>query len=180
MGDRWGTGSPPEDAYSRVTDPEIYRPLHGIAEAVLEDLVRRFDVVREEVAGPGRSVRLTPAAEGAAALTVEFTDFPGLRVHLGRESGSGAPVPMCGCDACDETVEDCRESLLRLMAALTAGTFGERLVRDAEGWWHESWTEADGRSANRTRLFSDEDVEALRRALPGGELTWRPWTPRPA
>jgi hypothetical protein len=44
MGNRWGPAGPPDEAYSRVTDPQRYAPLHAIARDVLDDLQRRFDV----------------------------------------------------------------------------------------------------------------------------------------
>jgi hypothetical protein len=48
MGRKWGVESPPEEAYSRVTNPERFRPLHGSAERLLGRLEATFDVEREE------------------------------------------------------------------------------------------------------------------------------------
>jgi hypothetical protein len=75
MGDRWGIDDPPPEAYSRVTNPERFAPLHRFAERLLDSLETDFDVTRaegygldaelEEVArhNPARpTVRLVPNA----------------------------------------------------------------------------------------------------------------------
>jgi hypothetical protein len=111
MGSRWGIEGPPPEAYSRVTNPERFAPLHGSAERLLGSLERDFDVAREEGYGldsefkrdnaASATVRFVPRAADAGALTIAFTSFPGLRVRLGHWFVES--VPSCGCDACDET-----------------------------------------------------------------------------
>ena len=47
-GDRWGIEGPPEEAYSRVTNPERFQPLHAAATELLDRLEREFGVERLE------------------------------------------------------------------------------------------------------------------------------------
>ncbi len=54
-------------------------------------------------------MRLVPANPAAAPLTLIFTAFPGPEVRMGR--GDWMHLPGCGCDACDETVEECAQQL---------------------------------------------------------------------
>jgi Family of unknown function (DUF6226) len=107
-----GVEGPPEEAYSRVTNPERFRPLHGFAERLLGRLEATFDAEREEAydlddelgryaAKP--TVRLAPRSTDGGSLTIVFTSFPGLLVRL--RHWVVEPVPGCGCDACDETAE---------------------------------------------------------------------------
>ena len=48
-GDRWGIEGPPDEAYSRVTNPERFQPLHAAATELLDRLEREFAVERSEV-----------------------------------------------------------------------------------------------------------------------------------
>ena len=143
MSDRWGLDGPPPEAYSRVTNPERFRPLHGFAERLLRGLETNFDVAREEGSGldpeleannmARPTVRLVPHSSDAGTLTMAFTSFPGLVVRVGH--WFVAPVPFCGCDACGETAEEGQERLEELVAALTGGRFSESIeVRRGEGW----------------------------------------------
>ena len=112
-GDRWGIEGPPEEAYSRVTNPERFQPLHAAATGLLDRLEREFAVERLEghdaddelgrlrLARP--PIRLVPQDPQAAPILVAFTDFPGLHLRFG--SWRTEPFPDCGCDACDETVD---------------------------------------------------------------------------
>jgi hypothetical protein len=180
----WSDG-PPAEAYGRVSDPGRYAPLRAIAHRVLDELENRYAVTRNVFTehdrhgdSPATGVRLTPADPAAAPLAVTFTAFPGLDVRMGRSNNFY--LPSCGCDACDDSVEDCAEELRDAVHALTAGTFGERLVHD-HGWWHEHWyRDAEGGySRSRSRLRRRELAE-LRRTMPGGELAWAPWPTRAA
>ena len=99
--DRWGPEGPPEEAYSRVTNPERFRPLHAAATELL-DRLERHDADDEwsgaTLARP--PIRLVPHDSQAAPIVVAFTDFPGLYLKFG--SWRTEPFPDCGCDACDE------------------------------------------------------------------------------
>ena len=104
---------PPEEAYSRVTNPERFQPLHAAATELLDRLEREFAVERLEghdaddelgkksLARP--AIRLTPHDRKAAPIVVAFSEFPGLHVRFG--SWRTEPFPNCGCDACDETAD---------------------------------------------------------------------------
>ena len=48
-GDRWGSDGPPEEAYSRVTNPGRFQPLHDAATELLDRLEREFAVERLDV-----------------------------------------------------------------------------------------------------------------------------------
>ena len=182
MGDRWD-GAPPEEAYGRVTDPGRYAGLHAVGRDLLDELESRFAVTRETFTESARhgaerapAVRLIPANPAAAPLTLIFTAFPGLEVRMGSDVWMHLPV--CGCDACDETVEESAEQLRDQVEALIAGTFGERLIRK-RGWWHERWYRTAHGAAGGSRVRVDrEQLVALRAAMPDGELRWEPWPER--
>ena len=127
---------PPDEAYSRVTNPERFRPLHDAMLEMLKALETRFDV--ESVEGYGLdeelerfsrqpverpAVTLKPIHPESAPITVVFTDFPGLHIRLGRWFTDS--FPSCGCDACDESAEDESERLTELMDSVTSGGFRE-------------------------------------------------------
>ncbi len=46
---RWGIEGPPDEAYSRVTNPERFQPLHAAATELLDRLEREFAVERLDV-----------------------------------------------------------------------------------------------------------------------------------
>ena len=87
-----GNVDPPDEAYSRVTNPERFRPLHVAMLDMLNALETRFDVERVEGYGlddeledtelkrltlARSSIALKPADPGAAPIVVAFTDFSG-------------------------------------------------------------------------------------------------------
>jgi hypothetical protein len=47
-GHRWGAEGPPREAYSRVTNPERFAPLHDVAAELLDRLELEFDAERTE------------------------------------------------------------------------------------------------------------------------------------
>jgi len=99
---------PLPEAYSRVTNPERFRPLHTLMVELIGRLEATFDV--EHVEGYGLdselervdlarpSVKLVPRDTSAASIAVAFTAFPGLLVRIGRWRIEA--FPSCGCDAC--------------------------------------------------------------------------------
>ena len=101
-----------EAAYSRVANPERFRPLRTAMLEVIDRLENDFDLERTEGYGLDEElergmdlarpdVRLTPKDPDAAPIVVVFSTFPGLRVRFGRWYIE--PFPDCGCDACDES-----------------------------------------------------------------------------
>ena len=134
-GDRWGIEGPPEEAYSRVTNPERFQPLHAAATKLLDRLERAFAVERlegrdvedelgrESLARP--PIRLVPNDPQAAPIVVAFTEFPGLHLRFG--SWRKEPFPNCGCDACDETAEGLIEEMTKMVEAVVSGGFRESI-----------------------------------------------------
>ena len=133
MGDRWGDEGPPDEAYSRVTDAQRFAPLLAVADELVADLRSRYDVVVNEEPGGERGVlsalRLHPVTGQGADLVVVRTDFPGVHLRAGRWTQEA--FPHCGCDACDEQVEDLVEELGDVVADVVAGRFGEELTAGA-------------------------------------------------
>ncbi len=188
-GSRWGPEGPPKEAYSRVTNPERFAPLHDFAINLLANLEAEFDVQRSEgydldpeleagdLARP--SVKLTPRSNDAAPILVVFTDFPAVLVHAGRWHTE--PVPDCGCDACDETAESAIHRLSWLVENVAAGHFREaiKLPRVLGDAWQTKeigqpdsggWSRGSGR-VRRARA---------RKMLEGSrsEYDWKPWPRR--
>lgn len=183
MGDRWGPAGPPDEAYSRVTDPQRYAPLHAIARDVLHDLQRRFDVTAHASSelDPNKTdqapvTTLVPSDPASSPLSVTFTAFPGLIVSFGHSHRE--PIPVCGCDACDETVEDCEELLRDLVETVITGSFGERIVYDSEGVWHQTWRSTKSRSSSGRTRVTAEEARALSEKLGSDDARWAPWPPR--
>ena len=189
-GDRWGIEGPPEEAYSRVTNPERFQPLHAAATELLDRLEREFAVERLE--GPdaddelGRkslarpAIRLTPHA---APIVVAFSEFPGLHVRFG--SWRTEPFPVCGCDACDETADGEIGKMTEMVEAVVSGGYREaiRVPLLLGGGWRESeFRFNDGHSGfsrSRSRVPRSRALE-----MTGGKLNvtieWKPWPLRNA
>lgn len=79
---RW-TGPPPDDSYSRLSNPERFAPLQTIADALIQHLVADY---RVDIARSGSSVSVTPDRADAAPLLLRYRDFPGVEVPGGRPS----------------------------------------------------------------------------------------------
>ena len=174
MSGRWGDEGPPAEAYSRVSDPERFRPLLAATDDVVADLRRRFDVeVSDEPVdgGPQLSAqRFHPATGDGADLVVVRTDFPGVHLRAGR--WTDASFPRCGCDACDEDVDEAIEDLAAFVDDVTAGRFGEELTAGPGRRELHTWR---ARAGGTTYLTPDE-------ARPYGEparYDWAPWPERP-
>lgn len=181
---RWGPEGPPPEAYSRVTNPERFRPLHSFMVGVISRLEADYDVERLDGYGLDDeleradlvrpSIKLLPRDPGAAPIVVAFTAFPGLVVRVGRWHTDR--FPSCGCDACDETADGEAARVTQMVDDVTAGRFREAiwvpLVGDA---WQESefWSPC-GRSSSRTAV----DRSQARQLLAGSDclrFEWRPW-----
>jgi len=127
---------PAPEEYSRVTNPERFRPLHGHALDLLARLEATYDVTRSEAFDslPGLMhpfeharppVMLTPVAPSAAPVAVAFTAFPSLVIRYGR--WHAVPLPSCGCDACGEHAGDQAERLDDVLGKVVAGLFAEEV-----------------------------------------------------
>lgn len=112
--DEWGSEGPPDEAYSRVTRDlaTLYAPLAPAAEDTVRRLIAGARRPRRR-AGPvsraTEAVALVPGDESTPALTVAWTDLPGLTVRLG--DGDTTVIPPCGCDACAESLPHCLDLL---------------------------------------------------------------------
>ena len=83
----WAGKGPPEEAYSRVTEPERFAPLHGWALEAVARLQREYEVMLHEDgvtdADLERSplsrplMKLTQILDSSAPITIAFTEFPG-------------------------------------------------------------------------------------------------------
>lgn len=135
-GRRWRGESPPEEAYRVSTHSERFAPLHAVAEALIEYLLRRYDawsrddpaVVADLMSGRDdivRAVRITPAGDDAAPLTFAFTGYPGVVLHAGLLHDFH--FPSCGCDACDESAAALADELEETVTAVTDGRYRETL-----------------------------------------------------
>ena len=184
----WGVEGPPDDAYSRATELERFRPLHDWALEAVERLQKDYEVTKDEGNGMDTelersplsrpTLKVTPFQDSCAPITIAFTDFPGLGVRFGRWAAES--FPSCGCDACDEMPEEEFERFTQLLSGVVAGRFRESMYLQpgGDGWRSsESWS-ADHREARKTRVPRDE----ASRILDGEEevvLEWMPWQPKP-
>ncbi len=150
----WGKEGPPDEAYSRVTDPERFRPLHGAALRLIERFVAEYDiemtegyelgdlgVSRGSMARP--TIKLSPNDPDCAPVTVVFTDFPGVKVRLGKWKEE--PFPDCGCDACDEDADEEIAYMAELFESVVSGRFLEaiRIPRFGDGLVGSAFSESD-------------------------------------
>ena len=184
----WGVEGPPDAAYSRVTDPERFSPLHDWALEAVARLQKDYEVTLDEGQGMDTelervllsrpTLKVTPFQDSCAPVTIAFIDFPGLAVRLGRWATDR--FPSCGCDACDEMPDGEFERFTELLNDVVAGRFREPMYLQpgGDGWsrW-ELWS-AGHRRSNGTRLSRDKAPQVL-----NGEekiaLVWMPWQPKP-
>ena len=137
-GRRW-PDMPDEASYSVTVHPERFAPIADIAPVLIAALAASYLVTEAEDGselfgnpdGIVASTRLAPEG-GGAPVTIARTGFPGVRVHVGRQAEFA--FPNCGCDACDEDVEEQIESLEQLLDAVLAGRFleGEGVIGSDE------------------------------------------------
>lgn len=136
-GNRWHDG-PPDDSYSIDEHTERFRPLHRIANALIEHLAATHEVTVESgahlianLAEPpaadeiAQAVLLTPRRNGSSSLLFVFTNYPGIQLYAGAFF-SGA-YPICGCNACDEIWQTQAEELERDTLAIVSGGLTERV-----------------------------------------------------
>jgi hypothetical protein len=183
-GARWA-GSPPDDSYSRVSNPERFAPLQTIADALIDHLRAAY---RAEIAAlptpPTASamtklVTVTPERADAAPLLFRFTDFPGVEIRAGVRYR--AAFPACGCDACDETWEYTAHDMEGLVFAVAGGTFSERITILSDGLATvECRIETLGGTGRSGITYGVEPEPGLLGdmarldGLPDGR--WQPWT----
>ncbi|MFD5321628.1 DUF6226 family protein [Streptomyces sp. NPDC127098] len=134
-------------------------------------------VFRDASGADGRVVRLVPARGDGAPLRLTFTDYPGVDVRAGVWGGFAHPG--CGCDACDEGVEELVEELERVVLAVAAGRFQEEYragsdtpVRYRIGVAQDGDYRAGASSAEGVSPARLAEGRRRLRVLPAG---WAPW-----
>jgi len=187
-GRHWGADGPDPDSYSVDSHPERFAGLHVVVRALIDHLTAVHDVdVQEDPVHAGEllreredvldAVKVTPRGSGSAALTFVLTGYPGVMVHAGALHDF--PFPVCGCDACDETVETTADRLELLVLSVAAGGYSERYPVGRKRWSEYALTAFDGSGseggqgepppASAVRLH---DAEIRLRDVAGG---WSPW-----
>lgn len=185
-GHRWDGASPPEDAYSRVSNLQRFTPLRAVADALVEWLQNTFDVTTEEAPDVAadllhppdrfiRAIRVVPGGPNMAPLTFVLTQFPGVYLHAGLLHDFHFPV--CGCDACDDDARSVAEELEWTVHTVVSGGYSERLDP-----WPSNWIEyrldepgVQSRSGRtRTNDLPGERMKVARTAL-ARTGSWLPW-----
>jgi len=188
-GERWGTDGPPDDTYTVLTHPERFQPLHDVARALIGYLERAYDVtvsedpalladLSERYVRANAATRLTPANPRAASITVVFTDLPGIVLMAGVLLEE--PLPVCGCDACDDSAEALADDLEWRVFAVVEGGFAERVTRGLRTRVSHRFERSDGyrggeglAAAGTTRKKMSA-ARARLAPLDGGR--WEPWS----
>ena len=183
----WSGDGPPEEAYSRVTEPERFAPLHDWALDTVARLQSDYDVAlvegesmdpyleRSPLSRP--TIKLTPLQDSCAPFTIAFTDFPGLAVRVGRWVTEW--YPSCGCDACDEMPDGVFEEFTELLDCVVTAGFRESLYlpRRGDGWMTREFRSYEYHRSGKSRISRDRAL-----ALLDGEhkivLEWAPWPPK--
>lgn len=182
-GNRWQSESPPDDTYSVDTNLERFRPLHAVAEALIDFLTTTYDVTVSEGHDDDilhsrtdivRATRVTPRDPNAAPLTFVFTSYPSVIVHAGALIDFLHPV--CGCDACDSSWEHEADEMEWHVLAVPSGKFSETRWH---GWFGHAIESVDGmaKSNGESRIdqVPQERLEAAASvldALPHGWVAW--------
>lgn len=187
-GRRWG-GSPPADAYSRVSNLHRFAPLHTVALALIDWVQSSLDVTVEHAPNVAadllllptdvvRAVRVVPRDPAAAPLTFVLSGFPGVYLHAGALHNFHFPV--CGCDACDDDVANLADELEWTVRTVVSGGYSERLD---PGQGVEYRLEEPGVGTSSGHRLPEElpagRLERARTALPPTGR-WSPWPERGA
>lgn len=181
---QWETEESPDEAYSRVTNPERFRPLHGAALQLLSHLEATYAVNRLEgyqlddelekgdLALP--TIKLVPQDLDAAPITVVFTAFPGLRIRAGHWYTNA--FPPCGCDACGEIVDDEVIRLNEIVNAVTAGRFREtiRLPLLGDAWQESEFWSLNEHSSSQFRIDRSRVHQILSKSE-RSSFNWKSW-----
>ena len=187
---RWGREGPPDEAYSRVTNPERFLPLHEAALRLIKRLIADYDVEMTEgydlsVLGIGKdrlarpSIALSPSDSACAPITIAFDDFPGISARFGQWQENG--FPSCGCDACDEDANGEIARMTRMFESIISGGFREAMK--VPRFFGDGWLEESSLTPSGWRTFSKSRVNRTRALeMTGGRLymeyEWKPWPRR--
>jgi hypothetical protein len=187
-GRQWGPDGPDADSYSVDSHPERFAGLHVVVRALIAYLTDVYDVdvdadpshageILLDVKDVLESIKVTPRRSGAAPLTFVLTGYPGVVVHAGVLHDF--PFPVCGCDACDETVETTADRLELLVLSVAAGGYSERYPVGRKRWSEYALAAFDGSGSESGQgepapAAADRlsDAELRLRDVAGG---WSPW-----
>lgn len=181
--------SPPEEEYSRVTDPGRYRIVHARVRAWAEVLtdavgadVEHLEALRaaDDDRGPAfdRGVRLVPARPGALPLVLLERDVatqagedPLAVVEIGvaRPDVVVEVLPTCGCDACDSGSADLLDTIDAAIGAIVGGPYV--VLRGTT--WRAQWHPGGGQLSAEGQGPDFEELMDLCRRLaedPGAPL----------
>ncbi|MFB9908936.1 DUF6226 family protein [Allokutzneria oryzae] len=182
---RPGTDSPPEEAYSRVTEPERYGIVHARAR-VWTDRLSEVPGVEVETLAPAplddeghlglfdRGVRLTSSRPGTLPLLLLERDAPlsegegtlaVLHISVAQPEIAVAMLPDCGCDACDWGSADLLTAIDQKIGTLVGGPFVALRGRG----WHARWHPGGGSSGGTAPRQDHAQLMELCRRLAGGE-----------
>jgi hypothetical protein len=166
-GSRW-PGSPPDDAYCRVTNPQRLAPLITVTEALINHLGSEYQV---HSTTEGSVTTLDP---GPTAAALRFDVDPvGFVVRVTAGPVAEFVFPVCACDACDEAVELLADDLEATVFAAVAGQLRQRverrcLVIEIGG----------GRTSSSRSLLKRSERRRIRRLLRDTPDRWDPWPRR--
>lgn len=179
-GSRWAGGSPPDDAYSRVSHPERFAPVLTVVDALVEHLETWYlvDVDRRVDEQGTRVFALRPTT--GAPITITAT-----AESVGIEAGAlfRDNAPSCTCDACDESAETVADHLEETLLAIAAGGLREVFPVGQRRWLHTRIRALDGggRSSGGEPApsISPERLDAAAALLDGLDDGWWPaWSLR--
>lgn len=161
-GSRW-PGSPPPDAYERITNPERLAPLMTVTHALIEYLTSEYRVRRTS---EGSAIVLDP---GPTAASLRFDTNP-VDFHVRLSAGPVATFvfPVCACDACDETADPVADDLETTVFAVVAGRLHQHLERrglSVQVGTSRSWS-----------LLPRAERRRIRRLLRDTPDHWDPWS----
>ena len=178
------------EAYTRVTNPERFRPLHDFALNLFERLAHEYYVMESnelelvpismqpvDYAKP--PMTLTPNANDEAPISIAFTTLPGLVLRCGKFFNE--PFPVCACDGCGTHADEEVERLQRIIDPVIVGDFVEGLELPFIGNAYLTYRLGridgpHGLTSGGSGVSRDE-ARKLRRA--GFErIQWAPWSKR--
>lgn len=186
---RTRTETPLPDAYTRVTNPERFLPLHDLAVDTMSRLGRDYDVIETSafdlmpgIMGPFEYARppmtLTPSSSKEAPVSIAFTTFPSLSVRCGRFFHDS--FPFCGCDACAATVDREAERLLQILGFVVAGQFREEidipLIDTPRVRWSLGAIDSPNGSLRSESALRRDRARKL--STVSRRIQWSPWSKR--
>ena len=167
--------------------PQFVRP-PAAARALIDYLASTYDVTLDKSASPVADflrplevlevVRVSPQDPTCATLTFGFSSYPGAFLHAGVLHDFAFPT--CGCDACDEGIDDLLDHLEATVFAVIGGNYRESIVGWPRRWVTYELNKMDGSEGGRTRLdaVSKDRIKSASRRLAAVPGWWAAWPSR--